>query len=453
MLRPGLLSLLSLVTLHSILVPVIVATEDGNRAIVEFQDLPEDINSPQAVLQSHPLPKSECKGTIYTTVEGDTCNSIAIAHHVSSMDVYMHNQFSVVMEQGKSINCSSIDSGMDFCLPAPCKTYAVQSNDTCRTIEASESLGYGTFRAYNPMINVGCPNLRQLVAIFGNTMCISPHHGAAMVQFIVHPVQQAGYMLEVGLRPYGIPVAHQTTLGCGKYYNHDASKSCANICFEQGILLDLFLLVNPSLSASDCDASLIEGKSYCVGPIFNWEEFPVWDDKKVISTDGSCNSHTTCLLSTFGPCCGASGKCGYGENCAWQTCNLEAGECHNQPGNKNLTTDGSCGPSSVGQMTCEYGGFKSCCGTNGRCGNKDINCASEHCQKDYGVCWPPAQDWLKASNPVSHDGLCASNSVYNSTCARSVFGQCCSRSGNCGDSLSDCSSLAGCQAGFGKCEV
>lgn len=62
-------------------------------------------------------------GNIYTTTEGDTCNSIAEAFSVSAATMFYINL--------TILNCSSRWGGTNLCLPEECESiYTVQANDT-----------------------------------------------------------------------------------------------------------------------------------------------------------------------------------------------------------------------------------------------------------------------------------------------------------------------------------
>ncbi|KAH2000894.1 hypothetical protein KXV97_007434, partial [Aspergillus fumigatus] len=103
------------------------------------------------------LPEQEepicLSGTKLTTVEGDTCDSIAQTNGLSSAALYMGNQDQIY-------NCSKIEANLNLCLPLPCgQTYVLQPDDTCTSIESATSLQVGDLRAFNPWISFACDNL------------------------------------------------------------------------------------------------------------------------------------------------------------------------------------------------------------------------------------------------------------------------------------------------------
>jgi hypothetical protein len=94
--------------------------------------------------------------SLYNTIAGDTCDSIAVARNVSSFAVYGANGIR---------DCSNIASGKKLCLLGQCKRYRVQAGDTCSGIIASNNLQIDAeiFAAWNPNINAQCTNLEFLV--------------------------------------------------------------------------------------------------------------------------------------------------------------------------------------------------------------------------------------------------------------------------------------------------
>lgn len=78
----------------------------------------------------------------YTTVTGDTCDSIALTNSLSSAALFMSN--SAIR------NCSNIETGNSLCLPLSCQfTYELQPNDTCVSIQSQYNLRISGLRGYN----------------------------------------------------------------------------------------------------------------------------------------------------------------------------------------------------------------------------------------------------------------------------------------------------------------
>ncbi|KAI9868876.1 MAG: hypothetical protein M1823_009061, partial [Watsoniomyces obsoletus] len=74
------------------------------------------------------------------------------------------------------------------------------------------------------------------------------------------------------------------------------------------------------------------------------------------------------------------------------------------------------------------------------CGSSTTHCGAG-CQSTFGTC-------SSGSGSISTDGRCGSN---GKTCKGSVYGDCCSASGNCGVTSSHCS--GGCQSRYGTCNA
>ncbi|KAL5316363.1 hypothetical protein ACEPPN_015408 [Leptodophora sp. 'Broadleaf-Isolate-01'] len=99
---------------------------------------------PDSLIIREPEPVPICVSeNIYTTKSGDTCDSIAKESTVSSAGIF----------QGYSANitdCSSIEAGLNLCLPQNCNaTYTLQPEDTCTIIKIATGIGFGNLRVYN----------------------------------------------------------------------------------------------------------------------------------------------------------------------------------------------------------------------------------------------------------------------------------------------------------------
>ncbi|KAI5856013.1 hypothetical protein BZA05DRAFT_465151, partial [Tricharina praecox] len=101
--------------------------------------------------------------------------------------------------------------------------------------------------------------------------------------------------------------------------------------------------------------------------------------------------------------------------------------------------DGSCGGTNA--FACTAAEFGSCCSSSGFCGEGVSYCGAG-CQATYS-----ANATVCLSNPPSVDGSCGGTTGY--TCTGSTWGGCCSKYGFCGTTAAYCSTVGGCQAGFG----
>ncbi|KAK6857967.1 hypothetical protein PG995_005666 [Apiospora arundinis] len=167
---------------------------------------------------------------------------------------------------------------------------------------------------------------------------------------------------------------------------------------------------------------------------------PAWETG-VETIDGTCGGTTGFVCTpTWGSCCSKDGMCGRSSKFCGEGCQPSAGNCNappvKPPGPGSMSPDGSCGGSN--QFNCTGSAFGDCCSANGFCGKTTAHCGST-CQPLFGTCGPPSN--------ISEDGACGGSS--KKTCLGSTFGACCSSGGWCGATTDHCST--GCQSAFGAC--
>ncbi|EDN91369.1 hypothetical protein SS1G_00772 [Sclerotinia sclerotiorum 1980 UF-70] len=201
-------------------------------------------------------------GITYTTVEGDTCDSIALAKGVSAATMYYINS--------DINNCSSVTVGATLCLPLTCTDlYTVQENDTCTSIAVNAGLLTANVISYNSHINWNCSNLHSTDPYWGSTLCVSTpggtYTGQAMNTTATSDVAVSA--------PAGSTVALNSTTDCGEWYANDGSSNltCAQICLSYEIAINLFTEANTSLNKTTCDNDLVLGNAYCVDPLTGWD--------------------------------------------------------------------------------------------------------------------------------------------------------------------------------------
>ncbi|OBT39329.1 hypothetical protein VE00_10469 [Pseudogymnoascus sp. WSF 3629] len=164
------------------------------------------------------------------------------------------------------------------------------------------------------------------------------------------------------------------------------------------------------------------------------------------STNGLCgadNGGTFCTGTPFGDCCSEYGYCGDTSGHCGTGCQSDFGTCDAGGGGPPVSTDGTCSSASTpGGATCAGSMFGNCCSASGFCGDATAYCGTG-CQTDFGTCSP-------SGPPVSTDGTCSQASdPSGAACAGSAFGECCSEHGYCGDTNAYCGT--GCQVAFGTC--
>lgn len=209
-----------------------------------------------------------------TTEEGDTCDSIASAYGLSSASLYASNPAGIM-------DCSRIRAGTKICLPPSCGvTYALQTGDTCLSIErnVSEATGQymiGSIRKYNRWVDSACGNLHIASASLGHILCMVPpngyHHGNSSGDHTT-PKPNLGYANRITPPPANAIIAEGTTRNCGIWYVATEEDACNSIVFQHSTTIDIFMAVNPSLGTSipDCAENVVPGLTYCAKPFVAW---------------------------------------------------------------------------------------------------------------------------------------------------------------------------------------
>ncbi|PTB47605.1 carbohydrate-binding module family 50 protein [Trichoderma harzianum CBS 226.95] len=214
---------------------------------------------------------------VYVTKQGDSCDSIALQHSVSSAAIFMANNLNIT-------NCSSIPSNITLCLPSSCgSTYVIQQNDTCTSIERSHlhtlNTTSGDVRKYNPWVNQDCMNLWNASDIaYGHVICLSPQNGQHLLNASSEAPKnkQIGYAYTLPIAPpTNATIAKGTTDRCGAWYTAVQDDICVAITLRGPTTINIFFSVNPSLgtNTSQCDSKLVVGTTYCLLPVYNWDYY------------------------------------------------------------------------------------------------------------------------------------------------------------------------------------
>lgn len=229
-------------------------------------------------------------GNTYTTVAGDTCDSIALHFNVSSAALFMANP-------RHSVACANVPVDIELCLPLPCQTtYLLRDTDTCVSIEMANKYRLGDVRKYNTWVSWDCTNLQSSIEVYGRVLCMGAQGGSHTATAPIPGVtlnpggSGTGYVGgQVAPSADAAGVAPGTTLRCGKWHIAAAGETCAAICTLGPLTSGLFLEVNPSLEpGTACSSSLMPGNAYCIGPNWGWDrplpEVPVFPDDEIISS-------------------------------------------------------------------------------------------------------------------------------------------------------------------------
>ncbi|RDW81628.1 LysM peptidoglycan-binding domain-containing protein [Aspergillus mulundensis] len=234
---------------------------------------PTDPHEPLYI--SPPSPEPMCISDItYTTQAGDTCDSIARQYSVASAAVLYGNPTLIA-------SCSDLAPNKDLCIPLPCeRPYVVADTDDCWTIEYEHKLDPGTVRKYNNWLDSDCLNLQSARGNLGSILCLSPQGGKhnSTGKSVTTAPTRTGYVNRIMRLPEGAAVAVGTTMYCGAWHTAQKGDSCVEICLDSGMPASLFRGANPSLAGGDCNAKLVAGQTYCVGPHPHWDDDAYWDD-------------------------------------------------------------------------------------------------------------------------------------------------------------------------------
>ena len=192
----------------------------------------------------------------YTVKAGDTCNSISIAHNVSTFDL--------LYENGLEGFCANFPSaGRRLCLPHQCNIYTVQPNDTCYGITQTSGNAFTVSQiiSWNINLNRDCSNLDQLV---GSQLCIS-FPGELALSNTSLPSTTA-----ISQPPN---LANGTNTNCARYYNVSIGDYCSSVTVQEGISLQDFYFLNPEINSTTC-GNLLLGESYCVQAVGDISTYP-----------------------------------------------------------------------------------------------------------------------------------------------------------------------------------
>ncbi|CAI6036487.1 unnamed protein product [Clonostachys chloroleuca] len=205
------------------------------------------------------------------------------------------------------LDCRSIESGMELCLPQACTTYTVQEQEAADCVEISMAGGEGGWLDLidqNLMLDSRCTNLWSTDPFWGRVICISPP-GEIFIDemksgFSQHPGSGYmggpggfgdGYKLDSRAKPL-TELAKGTTKSCAQYIEAAEGLSCAELVgYAHGPIF-----TNPSLgNASQCDENLKPGLSYCL------KVHPLWyGSAEMEDMEDDWQEISGCKMAKFG---------------------------------------------------------------------------------------------------------------------------------------------------------
>ncbi|KAK1752213.1 carbohydrate-binding module family 50 protein [Echria macrotheca] len=202
-----------------------------------------------------PAPSAPSCESPYVVQSGDSCDAIALDLNVPT--------YAIIRAGSLNPQCSNLQVGQSLCLPSPCTLYRVQYDETCDSILAQHAgLDEISLLNWNPNINSLCSNL----AVLAETLiCVSPPggepgQGTPITTPPPTPTEEP---------PTAVPKPAngkaESNFPCGKWYTIQAGDYCEAVSIRQGIALQDFYYLNPSIDTGCTNLWL--DTAYCVAPV------------------------------------------------------------------------------------------------------------------------------------------------------------------------------------------
>lgn len=222
--------------------------------------------APEPVLPEEDTGPAFClSGEYYTTVPGDTCDTVALAYGVPSAGIILGNTglFS-------AMNCSHLTPATELCLPSGCSIYQLAPEDDCMAVHIITDVY--NLDLVNTWLSTDCSNLQDSVLTLGSVICLTPPGGLfddepPSKRTSGPPGMDALWTTEKAPLPAGAVLAPGTSLDCGGWSEADeAEGGCTAFTTRNGMSLDDLLLLNRGLGDdfASCTAALTVGTTYCV---------------------------------------------------------------------------------------------------------------------------------------------------------------------------------------------
>ncbi|KAH7073207.1 LysM domain-containing protein [Paraphoma chrysanthemicola] len=197
----------------------------------------------------------------YVVIPGDSCDAIALARQVST--------FSVIKAGGLKSDCSNLIPGASLCLPAPCTLYRVQDDDDCKKIvNAHKGVTGAGLLAWNSNLTPLCTNIVEMTR---NLICVSPPGGSTS-DITITAIPPTTTIIEATAVPKPTNGHPNTTATCASWYTVQDGDFCESISLRQGIALQDFYWLNPSIDANCTNLWL--STAYCVQSVGDINKYP-----------------------------------------------------------------------------------------------------------------------------------------------------------------------------------
>jgi hypothetical protein len=149
--------------------------------------------------------KRPCEGREVLIQPGDTCDSFALAHNVST--------YRLLIDNGLQSGCANFPTEGSLCVIGSCQTHNVTKSDTCQGLASKYAITITQFRTWNQVLNARCSNMDILV---GYMACVS-YPGNATSTDNPYATKPAGGTATTAA-PAPTNVAPDVNTNCGKYY-------------------------------------------------------------------------------------------------------------------------------------------------------------------------------------------------------------------------------------------
>ncbi|KAK8007950.1 carbohydrate-binding module family 50 protein [Apiospora marii] len=196
-------------------------------------------------------PAPTCAGTTYTIKAGDDCHSISLAQGVGT--AWLLNDNHLLTE------CADFPMEGELCLVNKCTVHTLKESDTCSSLTKQYGMSEAQLRAWNPVIDAGCYNLKQME---GDQLCVDKPGDAPYVTpgpTVIAP------SIPTTAAPVPTNIAGQTNRYCGRFYEAKLGDYCNLITMRFHISLADFIFLNPAVN-ENC-TNLYADESYCVQPV------------------------------------------------------------------------------------------------------------------------------------------------------------------------------------------
>ncbi|TPX15256.1 uncharacterized protein E0L32_004533 [Thyridium curvatum] len=196
-----------------------------------------------------------CRSSYKLKAQDYDCNAVAKALKVSTYTLLIANDLDLYCQNF----LAAVDAQATLCVPEQCQIYTWQAGDSCESVLVGHpGVTWTQFLSWNPQFNSLCGNTGKFI---GYEICIGPP-GGGLNATATSPLPGTSVTAPV---PPPTNAAGGSTKPCGKWYTVQSGDTCGVISVANGLTLDDFYFLNPSVDAQ-C-TNLLLGVAYCVAPV------------------------------------------------------------------------------------------------------------------------------------------------------------------------------------------